>query len=348
MKKIKIKFSGFWDGFEYKDWIVYKILTEKYDIEVCDDADYVFFSCFSMDEWRHSFFECCNFPQIRIVFLGENYTPDFNLFDYAISIYPITFGDRHLYFPCLTKESVLLLPNVDRNYKDDVLTNKIYFANFIASHESENSIRGDFFKRLCDYKRVESPGSYLNNMEDSTPIAYDEKLNFQRKCKFTLCFESTKHEGFVTEKIVDAFLADTIPVYYGSDTAKDIFNPNAFIHVSDYGNFDDVIKKIIELDNDDTAYLTMLRQPIFNDKNIVKNKLDELRAFLYNIFDQHLPNAYRRSRVFFASQHEQYLLHMRDIKKRVDDNSLFYEKFSGREILNMLYKIILKRFRFNK
>ena len=50
------------------------------------------------------------------------------------------------------------------------------------------------------------------------------KTALQRKCKFTLCFESTNHYGFVTEKIMDAFYSDTIPVYYGSPTVAGIFN----------------------------------------------------------------------------------------------------------------------------
>ena len=61
----------------------------------------------------------------------------------------------------------------------------------------------------------------------------DSKADFQRKCMFTLCFESTQHEGFITEKLMDAFYADSIPVYYGSSTAADIFNKDAIFNVAD-------------------------------------------------------------------------------------------------------------------
>lgn len=348
MKKIKIKFSGFWKGFNYKEWLIYKILTEHYDVEVCEDADYVFCSCFGDSFVEFSFYEYLTYPQVRIMVTGENYIPDFNFIDYAISVYPLTFGDRYFYFPTYTSNSTLHLHNINRNYDNKTLAEKPYFANFIASHESEYSIRGDFFKKLCKYKRVESPGSYLNNMEDSTPIAYEKKQDFQKKCKFTLCFESTKHEGFVTEKIVDAFLADTIPIYYGSDTAKEIFNPNAFIHVPDYDSFDDAIKRIIELDNDDEAYLDMLRQPILNDKDLIKNKLNDLRSFLDNIFDQPIEKAYRRSRVHSPYQHSAYLIYLRDIKKKFKDGSLFYDEYSGTQILKFSLRKISARFKSEK
>ena len=53
---------------------------------------------------------------------------------------------------------------------------------------------------------MESPGSYLNTMPDGKVVSFENesKVDFQRKCKFTLCFESTNHYGFVTEKIMDA------------------------------------------------------------------------------------------------------------------------------------------------
>ena len=153
-----------------------------------------------------------------------------------------------------------------------------YCPNFIARHESEGNIRGDFFKKLCQYKRVESPGSYLNNMPGGAVVDWldGSKTEFQRKCKFTLCFESTLHYGFVTEKIMDAFYADTIPVYYGSPTVTDIFNKDAFINCTDYPSFDAVIEKIKELDQDDEKYLQMLRQPILVDPDYPRELEDAL------------------------------------------------------------------------
>lgn len=182
----------------------------------------------------------------------------------------------------------------------DFVRGKPYFANFITSHESEGNIRGAFFKQLNQYKRVESPGDYLNNMPDGKKVDWknDSKTDFQRKCKFTLCFESTNHYGFVTEKIMDAFYADTIPVYYGSPTVTDIFNKNAFINCGDYPSFDAVIEKIKELDNDDEKYLEMLRQPILVDPDYPKRLEEELDKFLCAIVDQPLDQAYRRSRVY--------------------------------------------------
>jgi hypothetical protein len=307
MKTIKVKYVGFWDTHDFRIEHFHKILEKHYHIEESDAPDFVICSVFGEP------YTFCQYPQPRIMFSGENYIPDMNLVDYAIAPYPLSFGDRYCFFPvCVDNMGHCSeLGKKDRNYSKDILLQKNYFANFIAGHESEHNIRGDFFKRLCEYKRVESPGSYLNNMSEPITLSHldGSKIAFQRKCKFTLCFESTKHEGFVTEKITDAFYSDTIPVYYGSSTVKQIFNPKAFIDCSDYPSMDAVIDKIIELDQDDDKYMEMLRQPIFNDPHFVDNIMSNLENFILSIFEQSPSEAYRRSRVFWGKRYNDHLRH---------------------------------------
>ncbi len=311
MKTIKVKYVGFWDTYDFRVEIFHRILSKHYEIIESEDPDYIICSMFGEP------YEYCQYPQVRIMFSGENYIPDLNLVDYAISPYPIRYLDRYGYCPiCLDNMGHCAeLQYKNREYSDSILDEKEYFANFIASHESENGIRGDFFKKLCEYKRVESPGTYLNNMTEPVILSHldGSKIAFQRKCKFTLCFESTKHEGFVTEKITDAFYSDTIPVYYGSSTVKDIFNPKAFIDCSDYPSFEAAIEKIIELDQDDEKYLEMLRQPIFVDPKFPKKTVADLEQFLLSIFEQPVEKAYRRSRVFAPFRHDK---HMGEISKK--------------------------------
>lgn len=305
MKTVKIKFVGFWDGFDPELNIIYQILKKHYDVRIVDDPDYIICSMFGTP------YEYCKYPQVRIMYSGENYVPDFNLVDYALCPYPIHFFDRCCYRPVLIGNfgQAMALQTKDRNYPASILNEKPYFANFIAGHESEYNIRGDFFKKLCKYKRVESPGIYLNNMPNSETVSFldQSKNDFQRKCKFTLCFESTNHTGFITEKITDAFFGDTIPVYYGSSTVSDIFNPDAFINCNDYPSFDAAIEKIIELDQDDDKYLEMLRQPVFLDPEFAEKTLDDIEKFIINIFEQPIEKAYRRSMVYIPKEHEGFL-----------------------------------------
>lgn len=308
MKTVKLNYVGVGSYFDKEQNLIYDILKNNgYDVQITEDPDYLICDAFTENPYEY-----CGHPQVRIMYSGENYIPDFNLIDYAISPYPIAFGDRHFHLPaCVWPRSHWLdLARRDRSgFTMEFVKEKPFFANFITSHESEGNIRGDFFKQLCQYKRVESPGTYLNNMPGGETVDWlnDSKTQFQRKCKFTLCFESTNHYGFVTEKLMDAFYADTVPVYFGSSTAAEIFNKDAFINVADYASFEEAIEKIKELDQDDEAYLAMLRQPVFVDPGYPQRLEEALKAYICHIFDQPLEKAYRRSRVYRPQKIDGYL-----------------------------------------
>jgi hypothetical protein len=70
----------------------------------------------------------------------------------------------------------------------------------------------------------------------------------------------------VTEKIMHAFGAGCIPIYWGTQDVLMDFNPKAFINANDYKTFEGVIERIKEIDNNDELYLDMVNQPIFSDR----------------------------------------------------------------------------------
>ena len=180
-KTVKIKILGYdWPGFTPDELAIYRILKKYYDVQIVEDPDYVICSIFG--EWH----EYCNYPQIRIMSVGENYVPDYNLIDYSISRYPVNFFDRNFYLIGAAENYKggrwKELETKDRNYTIEDLRKKTIFANFIASHESEDGIRGDFFKLLCKYKKVESVGTYLNNSDIVVDFKDDSKTEFQKKC----------------------------------------------------------------------------------------------------------------------------------------------------------------------
>lgn len=307
MKRVKIKFVGKWEGIRPEDnTVCYWLMKNGYEVQVCEDADYIICDIFGEPPYEY-----CKYPQIRIFESGENYTPDFNVVDYAVCRYPISFGDRNFYQPGCTNpgEHWHALAKKDRNYPAEFLKEKVYFANLVTSHDSEHNARSIFFEKLNAYKRVESPGSFLNNMPDGQKVNWkdDSKALFQRRSKFTICFESTSHYGFITEKITDAFFSDTIPIYFGSPNITEIFNKEAFINVADYPSLDAVVEKIKELDQDDEKYLAMLRQPILRDPEMPRKLDEQLEKFILHIFEQPYEEAYRRCRVYYPKQHDEYL-----------------------------------------
>lgn len=313
---LKVKCVGFWDNFVLETNLLGRVLGERYDLVQLDKTDpqtpdFVLCSMFGRP------YEFCEYNAPRIFYSGENYAPDFNLVDYAVTPYPIVFGDRHCRYSLAVDPfgRGVALAEQARHFTAAEIAARPYFANFIAGHESEYNLRGDFFKLLNEYKRVEAAGTYLNNMPGGKNVAQGaEKQALQRGCKFTLCFESTAQRGFATEKITDAFLSCTVPVYYGDPDIGQIFNTKAFVNVADYASLEEAAAAVRALDQDDAAYLAMLNTPPFVDANIPFAMQDELRAFLFQIAAQAGQTgpggealAYRRSRVYSPARYNTLL-----------------------------------------
>lgn len=292
------------NGIKLKDTWLYKVLEKNYNVEECNDADYVICSCFNL-------YEYCGTRQVRIMYSGENYVPDYNLIDYSICSYPISFSDRNFFLPASLfgydgeRKSV---ENRKNCFDKSILKTKTRFANLIASYDSENNYRSKLYSALSEYKSVDSPGKFLKNCDIQVRFQDNSKIEFQKQCKFSLCAESAVSRGFNTEKIMDAFYAETIPIYYGDPEIAEIFNPKAFINVADYESIDAVVKRIIEIDNDDDQYLEMLNQPIFNKDNYISDTFDAAEQFIKHIFEQPTEKAYRRSRVYWPKGHEEFLV----------------------------------------
>ena len=105
------------------------------------------------------------------------------------------------------------------------------------------------------------------------------------KSKFSIIIESTKEENYFTEKICDALLAKTIPIYWGCPNIDDFFDPRGMIICNsaeeiieacenlDYGFYDSA-KKYVN-DNFETAkkYCEPLSKRIESEiKRVLKPK----------------------------------------------------------------------------
>lgn len=86
---------------------------------------------------------------------------------------------------------------------------------------------------------------------------WKNNVQYYKNYRFALVMENAVAPGYITEKIVLAFKAGCIPVYYGHrKTVEKWFNKNAFIFY-DINNPEPALKKIRELENDSSAYLKM-------------------------------------------------------------------------------------------
>jgi hypothetical protein len=71
--------------------------------------------------------------------------------------------------------------------------------------------------------------------------------------------------GYTTEKIMDAMMVRSVPIYWGNPKIAEEFNPRSFLNYHDFPSEEALVEKIIELDRDDAKYMEYLRQPYFHN-----------------------------------------------------------------------------------
>lgn len=146
------------------------------------------------------------------------------------------------------------------------------FCAFVVRN-GNNPIRNQFVRRLSQaYKRVDCLGPFMNNMPrgETAPedeVVYgDRYLEVLQRYKFVICFENCQQPANLTEKLLNAWLAGTVPIYWGCPAALEWLNPRAFLYLPDGSpaSMDALITKIKELDESPTAYYDMFREPLID------------------------------------------------------------------------------------
>lgn len=141
--------------------------------------------------------------------------------------------------------------------------------------------RNNFVKRLMEYKHIDCYGKLYKNTYDliiETTSWYDPRLIDKiSEYKFMICMENEKLKGYHTEKIVLAYKAGVIPIYWGDPNIKNIFYSNTFIDIID---IERTIRMIKTIDEDDELYLAMIN----THKCIQSVSEESYLQFLNNIF----------------------------------------------------------------
>ena len=161
------------------------------------------------------------------------------------------------------------------------------FCCFIVSNGNAHQ-RNKMFDVLNNYKRVHSLGKFNNNVGGHIKADYwtEDYRNILRNFKFIICFENSKFGTYITEKIVNPYLAGIVPIYWGTNHVFNIFNKNSMIYLEDESNYENVLNKVIELDNDDTKYLEFVNRPFFNENYFNENyTIDKISEKLNNVLE---------------------------------------------------------------
>ena len=257
-----------------------KDLKGKINLEEDEEnPDYLLYATFGCEHVLNKYNNT-----IKIAFFTENQLPDLNYADYAVGLGHINHLDRFFTFPYFVYE--LSVRNIQIKdfeiIRNETLNSKKREKFCAAVITNPVGFRLNFIKELDKYKKIDMGGRFRNNVGGYIK----DKIKFLKDYKFSLAMENSEADGYTSEKIIDAFLAGTIPIYYGDYMVDDYINPKTYILIRNYKDMVTKINYIKKIDNDDNLYRSILKEKVFIDDFFVDNIINERKKYLLHIFEQ--------------------------------------------------------------
>ena len=140
--------------------------------------------------------------------------------------------------------------------------------------------RYKYLKELMKYIHIDSYGECLHNtnMKSSRNKGTDSFLQIKldmiksKRYKFLISFENTVITEYVTEKIWDAYMSQTIPIYYGAPEVYDqVPGSNTFIDASKFPRPKELAEYINKVDQNESLYKSYFNFDIKRTINFQKN-----------------------------------------------------------------------------
>jgi len=97
--------------------------------------------------------------------------------------------------------------------------------------------------------------------------------------KFCLCPENSIYDGYVTEKLIDAYASGTVPIYSGDISIHKDFNPESFLNYQEWLDLEPFVMHIGNIDQDLEVYKSVYEQPLLD----CEPSLDDAIAFVRSI-----------------------------------------------------------------
>ena len=230
-------------------------------------------------------------PAKTLSYIGENIRPSYIGYSHSLSFDYDTYGGRnhrlplwysrlawdgfeqkkrklnaqnHGYEPLIDIKSLMRPRKLDMTKKDK-------FCALIAGNPE--GLRINLFHSISKYKQVDGYGNMFGRS------LRNSKFDILPDYKFCLCPENSIYDGYITEKLLDAYAGGTIPIYSGTVSVIDDFNEAAFLSYQDYPNLDHFIDLIKRIDQDDYTYQRIYEQPLLCQEP----KLNDAIAFVRSI-----------------------------------------------------------------
>eukprot|EP01065_Artemidia_motanka_P047056 TRINITY_DN7277_c0_g1_i1.p1 TRINITY_DN7277_c0_g1~~TRINITY_DN7277_c0_g1_i1.p1 ORF type:complete len:476 (+),score=40.67 TRINITY_DN7277_c0_g1_i1:156-1430(+) len=144
----------------------------------------------------------------------------------------------------------------------------MYNNNSTATAQYRWAFR-DVLRRFVDVSR---PGGNdtTKTKHGRTVCQDDEAVHLYRPYAFVVAFENSDFDEYITEKIVNPFMAGAIPIYWGTDSVSKYFNPKAFLRRKDFPSHEALAQRVKELWENPELREPYLREPPCTEEGLQK------------------------------------------------------------------------------
>jgi hypothetical protein len=282
---VKLCVVNFWDGAfdgDFFDFFFRSCFSDLTYTSNQHDADLVVTSVFGHTQTD---------PRKTLAYIGENIRPNYIGYNHSLSFDWDTYGGRNFRLPLWYArlawdgfeqkprrdnhhnhgyEQLISISSLTRGRKLDIKA-KDKFCALIANNAE--GLRVNLYNSISQYKQIDGYGNMFGN-----PLR-KSKFAILPEYKFCLCPENSIYDGYVTEKLVDAYAGLTVPIYSGTTSVDRDFNPNAFLNYQEHIKMDYLIHNITKYDTEDSVYEWAYSCPLLYKKP----KLDDAIAFVRSI-----------------------------------------------------------------
>lgn len=218
--------------------------------------------------------------QVNVFFSLEAMSVDFNMFDLGLTYDNTITSSRFCqvlppedYYTSFISKT---FNDIESKEQAMELIKGRGFCNFLYSNGHAHPMRDRLFYELSKYKRVDSLGMHLNNV-DKRGTGFQghaaESVPIKSTYKFSIACENACFPGYTTEKILTSLEAHTVPIYFGNkDISLDV-NSSCYINVMDYNNLSEVVQRVREIDNNDMLWCEMVSKPWYLKKHLERKQV---------------------------------------------------------------------------
>jgi hypothetical protein len=220
----------------------------------------------------------------RILYVnGESYVAEGSTAKNCFMINAQPTGPRNIYVPCaavvfvafmpeytwpiLIKNNRSVLQHTREHFLIYATTSCIGYRNEVALALSQ---LGVIHHGKC---RPEAGGENFTALPDAHQGHSQWSANYKLFSQFRFCLvlENKQHPGYITEKIINAFISGCIPIWYGTTDVWDIFNRDAFLYVNvtQPESIDELVRQVRYLEDNRTAYDEIVQLSILVSTNVL-------------------------------------------------------------------------------